>query len=98
MGGRTKPNWVYFEGGPLNGTRRLLGPVEVKDPLLVYTAGSVPGMRSGHVYRLTLEYRRSDNEGGMKLGPARVARFVQSCPEESVPEQSLHRLGGGGPS
>jgi hypothetical protein len=74
MAGRTKPNWAVFEGGPLHGERRLL-PI---------TQGPGPFAAGGAVYDLTNEYRRGEMDGGMRLGPARVARYVRALADEPI--------------
>src|SRR4029453_5179428 len=82
MGGRTKPNWGVFEGGPMHGERRLMHGLDESCLFKTYERSATPGMHAVHQYLLTDEYRRGEKNGGMKLSPARVARHVRALPDE----------------
>jgi len=42
-------------------------------------------MLTPHEYEVTGQVRRGEKDGGMKLAPAMVARFVRTLPDEPVP-------------
>lgn len=91
MGGRSKPNWVVFEGGPLHGQRQILPPTQGAGAV-VHTRSVSPGLRVPHEYVVTQEVRK----GGFHESAARVARFVRTLPEEPEPPLPLmvHPVGG----
>src|SRR5437868_1350068 len=58
MVGRSKPPWAVFEGGPLDGERKLLQPDMVQMKALVrYSASAMPGMRVPNEYRVIGEFK-----------------------------------------
>jgi hypothetical protein len=87
MGGRTKPNWTVFEGGPLHGERRLLPPTHGTGPFTVHAPSPATGQLVVHVYDLTSDYRRGERDGGLRLAPARIARYVRALPDEPIPTE-----------
>ena len=88
MGGgrRSKPNWVVFVGGPLDGERRIesLGANAVS--FVVHTSGAADGIRIPHEYRYTGEVR----PGGFHESSARIAVFVRSLQAEPTPPVAQH--------
>jgi hypothetical protein len=78
MGGRAKPNWAVFVGGPRDGLREVLNPWVGNGPHLVYTAGTAPGMQRVHEYVVTAVYRK----GGFHEAKAREVLFMRTLPDE----------------
>lgn len=88
MGGRTKPNWAIFVGGPFDGRREILAQAERSGPLIWCTPSATPGMRVPHEYLLTSERRK----GGFHEATARVVRFVRTLPEKPSPPPTPPKL------
>lgn len=78
MGGRFKPKWALYVGGPLDGRRQVMPPNN-GDEVVVYE-GAGERLRVGHVYRLTDEYRA----GAFHEAKARVAVYVRTGDPEPV--------------
>ena len=89
MGGRTKPNWAIFDGGPFDGQRRLLLPNEDAGPLLMHTRSDTPGMVVVHEYLVTHDYRRVEFDNKVK-GSVRVVRFVRTVGERPAQASPPH--------
>lgn len=85
MGGRTKPSWIVYEGGPLHGQRHIVHPEPKPGPWRASTPSATAGMQTPQEYLVTAEVRRGEKDGGMKLAPAMVARFVRTLPDEPIP-------------
>ena len=73
MGGRAKPNWAVFVGGPLGGRRGLIPVGQSSGTHMEYAPSKTSGMRAGHEYAVTLEMR----PGGFHEARSRVLSDMQ---------------------
>lgn len=80
MGGRYRPRWAEFEGGPMNGARRVLRPNE--DEVSIQHTPAAAGMRTPHEYRRTDDVRKGAERNSAS---ARVYVYVRSLPAEPIP-------------
>lgn len=86
MGGRTKPTWIVYEGGPLHGVRLIASAMpRAGETFRAYAPSPTPGMRTPVEYLVTAEVRKNDRDGGLRLAPATVARFVRALGDEPRP-------------
>lgn len=84
MGGRTKPNWVLFKGGPFDGKRELLYRQTGAGVTRMHTPSAVPSMITPHEYMVTNDYERIMFVNRVR-GNVRVAWFVRTLPDEPIP-------------
>src|SRR5262249_28460426 len=70
MGGRSKPPWAVFVGGPLDGKRELLQPNDLTRTTMV---------RQSAEYQVTSEYRIVKQD--IWKVRSRILRFVRTLPE-----------------
>lgn len=83
MAARSKPNWAHFEGGPLDGTRRIIHPNIGLGEFIQTMDSGAPGMLTPMVYRLTAEARTADTVWASK---SRVAVYVRTLPDVVKPQ------------